>query len=195
MSALKIADTKNLKNLHISLPLNMTTTLQRPALNESSEYFRLYINKVAGNDIIAALAEGQKTVEQFCRQIPAEKWDFRYAEGKWNIREVLAHLIDTERVMAYRALRVARNDKTPMPGFEQDDYTQYSNANNRSSESLLAEYMAVRASTLALFLNFDEEMFGRIGTASGHPASARASAYIIAGHEIHHLAIIKEKYL
>ncbi len=173
----------------------MTTTLQRPDLNESSEYFRLYINKVAGNDIIAALSQGQKTMEQFCQQIPAEKWDFRYAEGKWTIREVLAHLIDTERIMAYRALRVARNDKTPMPGFEQDDYTRYSNANNRSPESLLAEYMSVRAASLALFLNFDDEMFGRIGTASGHPSSPRASAYVIAGHEIHHLAILKEKYL
>ena len=173
----------------------MTATLQRPALNESNDYFRLYINKVAGNDIIAALSRGQKMMEDFCKYIPSDKWDYRYAEGKWTIREVLAHIIDTERVMTYRALRIARNDKTPLPGFEQDDYTQYSNANKRSPESLLAEYMAVRAASLALFLNFDDEMFGRIGTASGYPISPRALAYIIAGHEIHHLAIVREKYL
>ncbi|MEZ4884112.1 MAG: DinB family protein [Chitinophagales bacterium] len=172
-----------------------TIKLQRPALHESNDYFKRYINKVATNDIIAALSEGQKAMEHFCQYIPADKWDYRYAEGKWTIKEILLHIIDTERIMAYRALRIARNDKTALPEFEQDDFILYCNANERSPESLLAEYMAVRASTISLFLHFDDEMWGRMGTASNYPISARALAYIIAGHEIHHLAIVKERYL
>ncbi len=171
------------------------TTLQRPALHESNEYFKLYINKVAGNDIIASLSKGQKMMESFCRLIPSDKWDYRYAEDKWTIKEVVMHIIDTERVMAYRALRIARGDQTPLPGFDQDDFIATSKTYKRSPESLLAEYMAVRSATISMFIHFDEEMFGRMGTASGYPISVRALAYIIAGHETHHLAIIKERYL
>ena len=171
------------------------TTLQRPATHESNEYFKLYINQVKGNDIIASLSEGQKLMESFCRLIPSDKWNYRYAENKWTIKEVVMHIIDTERVMAYRALRIARNDQTPLPGFEQDGFIANAKTFNRTPESLLAEYMAVRAATIALFIHFDEEMFSRMGTASGYPISVRALAYIIAGHEAHHLAIIRERYL
>ncbi|MGB0931002.1 MAG: DinB family protein [Chitinophagales bacterium] len=171
------------------------TTLQRPDIHESNDYFKRYINKVVGNDIVASLSKGQKMMESFCRLIPSEKWDYRYAEDKWTIKEVVMHIIDTERIMAYRALRIARNDKTSLPGFEQDDYIANSKTHKRSPESLLAEYMAVRSATLSLFIHFDEEMFKRMGTASGYPISVRALAYIIAGHETHHLAIVQERYL
>lgn len=173
----------------------MNTTLQRPTAQEYNEYYKGYIDKVTTNDIIAALSDGQKEMEHFCQQVPFNKWEYRYAEGKWTVKEVLMHIIDTERIMAYRALRVARNDKTSLAGFNQDDYIPTSNANLRTPDSLLAEYKAVRASTLALFLHFDEEMFSRIGTANGSPISPRALAFIIAGHEIHHWAILREKYL
>ncbi len=173
----------------------MNATLQRPTAQEYNDYYKGYIDKVASSDIIAALSDGQKEMERFCQHVPANKWGYRYAAGKWTIKEVLMHIIDTERIMAYRALRVARNDKTSLAGFNQDDYIPTSNANLRSPDSLLAEYKAVRASTIALFLHFDNEMFARISTANESPISARALAFIIAGHEIHHWAILRERYL
>ena len=107
----------------------------------------------------------------------------------------MLHIIDTERVFAYRAMRVARNDKTPMPGFEQDDYVPNSNASQRSASSVIEEYAALRNSTIQLFQNFSEDQLNRIGTASGFPISTLALGFILAGHEAHHMRIIREKYL
>jgi uncharacterized damage-inducible protein DinB len=127
--------------------------------------------------------------------LPEEKLDYKYAENKWTIKEILVHIIDGERVFAYRALRFARNDATELPGFEQDDYVLYSRANERSIEDILEEYEAVRNATIALFKGLPEDSFLRIGTANDNQATVRALAYQIAGHELHHMKVIKEKYL
>jgi len=124
-----------------------------------------------------------------------EKLNYRYAANKWTIKEILVHIIDDERIYAYRALRFARNDQTELPGFEQDDYTLHSQANTRSLQSILGEYEAVRYATIALFNGLPEDAFLRRGTANNNKATVRALAYHIAGHELHHMNIIREKYL
>ena len=133
--------------------------------------------------------------EAFLNAIPKDKLEYRYAEGKWTVKEIIQHIIDTERIFAYRALRVARNDKTALPGFEENDYALTGNANARTLESLLAEYKAVRQATIALFNSFSDDMLKHIGTASNSPISARAIGFIIIGHEAHHCNVIKERYL
>jgi uncharacterized damage-inducible protein DinB len=121
--------------------------------------------------------------------------NYKYADNKWTIKDMLLHIVDAERVFAYRALRFARADNTNLPGFEHNDYVDRSNANYRSKSSLLNEYNAQRASTIQLFTNFTEEMLLQTGIASGNPMSVRALGFVIAGHEIHHCHIIKKHYL
>lgn len=163
--------------------------------NESSDYFKRYINLVETENIVAALKNQLTDLEQFFKEWPRDKWDHAYAEGKWTIKEILIHLIDTERIMAYRALRIARNDATPLPGFDQDEFAAYMNAANRSAESIMKEYRAVRIATIALIENLDDLALSRIGTASNAPSSPLAMAFVIAGHEIHHMNVIREKYV
>ena len=129
--------------------------------------------------------------------LPPDKLFYRYAENKWSIKEILVHIIDDERIFAYRALRYARFDKTELPGFEQDDYTFYSGADERSLESIFEEYEAVRNSTIAMFNGFPSEAFARSGTSTGNinNRTVRALAYRIAGHELRHIKVIKERYL
>jgi uncharacterized damage-inducible protein DinB len=119
----------------------------------------------------------------------------RYAAAKWTIKEVLVHVVDDERIYAYRALRFARGDRTQLPGFEQDDYTPLSGANQRPLDDILAEYAAVREATIALFRGLPEEALLRSGVADGKRASVRALGYHIAGHEAHHVSILRERYL
>ena len=123
------------------------------------------------------------------------KHEFRYAEGKWTIKDIILHLIDAERIFAYRALRIARNDNTALPGFEENDYVVAANANNREYESLLAEYETVRNATISLFETFSSEDLLRLGTASNNSVSVRAIGYIMLGHELHHKNVILERYL
>ncbi len=145
-------------------------------------------------DALQALTDGRDHLNALLSEWPPERWDFRYAPGKWSVKEILLHLIDSERVFAYRALCIARGEQTPLPGFEQDDYVPLSGAEGRSPESLLEEYRAVREATLSLFRHLPEESLTRIGKASDNPLSARAAAWIIAGHEVHHLRVIEERY-
>ena len=128
-------------------------------------------------------------------EISEEKGLFRYAEGKWSIKELVGHLIDTERVMAYRALRFARNDRTELAGFEQNDYIENSNFDACSLRELAREFELVRNANVLMFQNFSEEVWTRSGIASGNQVSVRALAYIIAGHELHHMKILRERYL
>ena len=169
-------------------------TPRKPQANESGEYFKRYINLVETENIVAALKNQLTDIEQFFREWPRNKWDHAYAEGKWTIKEVLIHMMDAERILAYRALRIARNDATSLPGFDQDEFTPFMNAANRSAESIMSEYRAVRMATIALVENLDDAASYRIGTASNDPASPLAMAFVIAGHEIHHMNIIREKY-
>ena len=162
---------------------------------EYHPYYKSYIDKATSTDILEGLKANLESITAFLSDIPKEKHAYAYAEGKWTIKDLLLHIIDAERVFAYRAMRVARGDKTPLAGFDQDDYVITANASDRSFESLMQEYSAVRNSTIALFDSFDEAMLLHIGEASSAPVSARALGYIISGHENHHIGVIKERYL
>jgi len=156
---------------------------RRPIEGEYSSYYQGYIDQTSGNDFLEVLKNALPQTVSLLESLPAEKWDYKYAPEKWTIKELMLHIIDTERVFAYRALRVARNDKTPLPGFEQDDYVPHSDADNRSPESILEEYKAIRNSTIQLFQHFTNDQMDRRGTASGYPISTLALGFITAGHE------------
>ena len=166
-----------------------------PDTTEYPEYYGRYISQVPQGDIVTTLEQERDAVLALLGGIPAEKADFRYAPGKWSLKEVLGHVTDTERIFAYRALRFARNDKTPLPGFEQDDYMPYANFAQRELSDLAREFEHVRQASLFLFRNLDAAAWERRGTASGGEFTVRAMAYITAGHEIHHRRIIETKYL
>ena len=146
-------------------------------------------------DIVAGLKTQEEEVVSFLKNIPLEKQDFRYAEGKWTIKDLILHMIDVERIFSYRALRISRNDTTALPGFEENDYVVHANANKRSFESLIEEYISVRKATISLFSSFTEEQYMRIGVASNNAVSVRALGYIILGHEKHHILVVEERYL
>lgn len=131
----------------------------------------------------------------FVRDIPMDKYDYRYAEGKWTIKDIIQHVIDTERIFAYRALRIARGDKTPLPGFEESDYGHEAGADRRHLQELLTELSMVRQSSIFLFKSLRDEELKRTGTASGYTVSARALGFILIGHQNHHINIFKERYL
>jgi uncharacterized damage-inducible protein DinB len=144
---------------------------------------------------MAALQQGKNNMIAFLTTVPEEKLDYRYAEGKWTIKEIIMHLMDAERIFAYRTLRFSRNDQNILLGFDDEEYVTYSNASERSRQSLIDEYTAQRQSTIELYRNMTPEMCNRGGVASGNEMSVTALGYIICGHEIHHLQVIKERYL
>lgn len=170
-------------------------TITKPEASEYAPYYGAYISLVEGNDLISALEKQIDQTQSLLLNIPEEKGIYRYAEGKWSIREVIGHLIDTERIMAYRALRFARNDATPINGFEQDPYIENADFNSCQISDLAKEFRLVRESNIRMLKHLPEEAWKRGGIASGNPVSVRALAYIIAGHEVHHLKILKERYL
>jgi uncharacterized damage-inducible protein DinB len=170
-------------------------TIAKPGAGEYAPYTISYIGLLPDDGLILRhLQDNLTNTSNFLRSLSEEKLNYRYAEGKWTIKEILAHLIDDERIYSYRALRFARNDKTELPGFEQDDYALESGANERSIEDLLQEFATVRRATISLFDSFDTEALMRVGVASGNVMSVRAAAYHIAGHELRHINIIKERY-
>lgn len=154
-----------------------------------------YISKISGDDLFKIFDDAYGQMTSLIVSLPDEKLNYRYAEGKWSIKEIIGHLIDTERVMSYRALRFARFDSTPLMGFEENDWAKVSNASARSSNDLTDEFNLVRASTIMLFKSFDEKMISSSGEANKKQMSVRAIGYMIAGHELHHLSVIKERYL
>lgn len=162
---------------------------------EFNNYYTPYINLVENKDIIVSLETSFEETTSFYRSIPEDKWLFSYAEGKWTINEVVQHVLDTERVFAYRALCFSRKDMIELPGFDQDEYLINSNANSRSKESIIEEYLSVRNATITLFKSCSKEMLLQVGVASKSPLSVRAAGYIIVGHEKHHCNVIKENYL
>jgi uncharacterized damage-inducible protein DinB len=163
--------------------------------NEYFEFYATYISKVGDTDLIEGLIKNKKSVVAFLNSIDSKNYDYKYAEGKWTIKELIQHIIDTERIFTNRALRIARNDKANLPGFDQDEFNPYSGANNRSKEDLISDYTASRANTISLFQSFSDEMLLSVGNASDHELSARATGFIIIGHENHHVEILKERYL
>lgn len=170
--------------------------IEKPEEGEYAPYAIMYIGLLPNDGLVLQhLRDNLKATTWFILSLQEEKLTHRYAEGKWTIKEVLAHVVDDERIYAYRALRFARNDRTELPGFEQDDYALYSGANERDVKDILREFAAVRHATIALFEGLDEKALTRAGVASGNVMSVRAAAYHIAGHELRHVNIIKERYL
>ncbi|MEZ4811018.1 MAG: DinB family protein [Allomuricauda sp.] len=165
----------------------------------TSEYNPFYHNYVLslGEDVTlkGELESGRDDFLVMLENVPDTRLGFAYADGKWTLAELLLHIIDAERVFQYRALRFARNDKTPLPGFDQDEHVPQSNASSRTKQDLMEEYKAVRESTILLFKSFDDEVLKRVGVASGSKMSVRAMGFIICGHQAHHQRIIRERYL
>jgi uncharacterized damage-inducible protein DinB len=170
--------------------------IPKPEGSEYAPYAIIYIGLLPDDGLILKhLQDNLAATTDFLNALPEEKLSYRYAQDKWTIKEIVAHLIDDERIYAYRALRFARNDQTELPGFEQDDYAIESRANDRTIEDLLKEFAAVRYSTIAMFESFDDEVLTRSGVASGNVMSVRAIAYHLAGHELRHMNIIRERYI
>ncbi|RTE09752.1 DinB family protein [Paenibacillus whitsoniae] len=169
--------------------------LTRPNAEEFAPYFAQYIAKVPDGDVIAFLRQQAQEVGTLAASISEEKGLLRYAPGKWSVKEVLWHITDTERIMAYRLLRVARGDTTILPGFDQDVFIENASFDSIPLSAWLQEWQAVRTSTFSLLPSIAESHWLRQGTASGRAVTARALAYIIAGHAQHHLDILKERYL
>ncbi len=170
--------------------------IEKPEPGEYPFYASMYIDLLPDDGLLLKhLKDNLNQVKALISAFPEEKWSYRYAPDKWTIKEVLVHIIDDERIYAYRALCFARNEKTSLPGFEQDEYVLYSNANERSIGNIMEEYEAVRFATIALFNGFDQTALLRQGVANKNRATVRALGYHIAGHELHHINLIKEKYL
>ncbi len=166
----------------------------RPRTGDNNPYYDRYISLIGDDDIIEVLEEQRKKSEKFLKTFTEKQGNYSYADGKWTMKEVLGHVIDTEKIMAYRALAFARGEKQSLPGFEQDDYVAESNFNNRSLADLINEFLTVRDSNIILFKSFDEEILNRRGIASESEVTVLALIYIIAGHEKHHMKILREKY-
>ncbi len=170
-------------------------SIPKPQPGEYAPYAIMYIDLLPDDGhVLHYMQANLQAVQDLVEQFSEAELTMPHAPGEWTIKEILVHIIDDERIYAYRALRFARNDPTELPGFEQEDYVPPSRANKRSLESIWAEYVAVRSATMTLFDNLDDAALERAGTANGHKISVRAAAYHIAGHELHHLASIKQNY-
>lgn len=169
--------------------------IQRPQLDECAEFYHGYIREAAEGDVTENLGRQLGEIKELLSGLSEEQADHRYAHGKWSIKEVLAHLLDAERVFAFRALWFARNNSTALPSMEQNDFIKFGKFDQRTLKDLLAEYEHVRLSDIAMFKSFDEEILNRRGVASGCEFSVRTFPFIILGHERHHLDVLKERYL
>lgn len=163
--------------------------------NEYSTFNATYIKAAGEVDLIEELEICLHDFIRFVQNIPMDKFDYRYAEGKWTIKEILQHIIDTERIFAYRALRISRNDTTPLPGFDEIIFANNTEGNKRSLQDLLTELSAVRHSNLLLFKSFSENQLKRVGVASEHSISVRAIGFMIIGHQKQHQKVFEERYL
>jgi hypothetical protein len=166
----------------------------RPQFDEHAPYYGKYVALVKGEDILVTLDQQRRDTMKLLSGKDEDDGNSRYAPDKWNVKEVLGHVCDAERVFAYRALRISRADATPMEGFEQDDYVRNGPFARISLSEIIEDYIAVRRATITLFRNLDEPAWMRRGIANKNEVTVRALAYIIAGHELHHRAILEEKY-
>lgn len=178
------------------------THIARPAADEHAPYYAGYIDTAEQaiaqrglTDVVALLDAQTADWQSLMADVPEDRANFAYAPGKWTLAESLVHVTDTERVFAYRLLRVSRGDRTPLPGFEQDDWVPASRADRRSLADMLAEMYAVRAATLALVRSLDDEAIAQRGVASGKDVTARSLVWMIAGHMQHHLGLTRDRYL
>lgn len=169
--------------------------ITKPDISTVPDYFVYYIGLVKENDLVQCLSQCRENTLDLFSLIPVEKEAYAYAPGKWTVKQLLSHIIDTERVFAYRALRFSRMDSTELPGYDENLFAANSNTENLMLERLMEEYRAVRRSTLSLFEAMTDPMLDFEGTANKMQTSARALGYMIAGHELHHCRILKERYL
>jgi hypothetical protein len=169
--------------------------MTRPDLTNVPDFYKRYVQHVQHYDLLDAFKNSAAETLELIRSIPEENGEFRYAQDKWSVKEVLCHMIDAERIMAYRALRFARNDKTPLHGFEENDYAPEANAENRSLSSIAEEMGRLRSTTIDMFASFTPGMLMRKGLANNVELSVLTLGYIIPGHESHHRKILKERYL
>ena len=174
--------------------MSATLAISRPAPDEFFEYYGKYIDLVPGDDARPALRDQIEDTVRLLAPLDESKALHRYAPGKWSVKEVIGHLSDSERVFAYRALRMGRGDATPLPGFDEKTYVPAGRFDSRPLADIVHEFESVRAASLALFRGLDEEALLRRGTANGNTVSVRALAWILAGHELHHRGLLVERY-
>jgi uncharacterized damage-inducible protein DinB len=168
--------------------------MNRPEVTEYADYYANYIAKVPGSDVLSVLESQRLQMLQLFAGRSERDGSFRYASGKWSVKEVLGHITDTERIFTYRALRIARGDQTPLPGFEQDDFVKNGAFGKRTLASLAEEFGLVRSASVALLRSLPEEAWSRRGVASQKEVTVRALAFMTAGHQMHHRIILEERY-
>jgi uncharacterized damage-inducible protein DinB len=189
----KASDEAGVTNLRAPRPLRL---IEKPSSAEYPAYAHIYIDLLPDDGLVLQhLQDNLASTREFIESIPAASLLHRYSEGKWSIKEILSHVADDERIYVYRALRFARNDSTELPGFDQDHYARYAEANGRDVTDLLDELTLVRQATIAFFNSLEDAALIRTGVANGHRSSVRALASHIAGHELRHRNIVKERYL
>lgn len=169
--------------------------LQRPQVSEYPEYYVPYVNSVPEGDLLTILKENLAKIIELFENISDENAVFRYHTGKWSIKEVLGHMTDTERIMSYRLLRIGRGDQTALAGFDENEFVEGSQVNRLPLKNILEDFIATRKATITLIQNMPEAAWVNKGFANNTEVTARAVAYIIAGHEIHHRKIVNERYL
>ncbi len=166
----------------------------RPSEKDYAPYYKSYIEKIKGDNILGILQEQLTTISDFFKSVSEEKANYAYAENKWSVKEVLGHIVDTERVFAHRAFCFARGEKQSLPGFEQDDYVKEGRFNKRELKGLVNEFALVRKANLVLFNSFSEDDLNKRGIANKNEVTVRAILFITAGHAMHHITVLKEKY-
>ncbi len=167
----------------------------RPAKGDYSDYYQQYVDLIESDDIIKVLEENNRFAQNTLNSFPQSKGDFRYLEGKWTVKEVVGHLIDVERIFSYRALAIARGEKKPLPGFDENEYVLNGNFNDRPLYDLTYEFRLIRESTILLFRSFPLSVLQNRGNANGSEITVLALMFIVAGHEKHHLNVLKERYI
>ena len=168
--------------------------MAKPDPSEYSPFYAGYVANVTEDDVVGAMEQQAAETAALLARVDEEKGAYRYAPEKWSVKQVVGHLTDGEHVFAYRALAIARGDKASLPGFDENEYMQNSNFDERSMRSIAEAFAAARASTLALFRGFSDEAWQRVGTANNNAVSVRALAHIVLGHERHHLKVLRERY-
>lgn len=166
----------------------------KPQQGDYSPYFDKYISLVEGENILTILENNCKSTQAFLQSIPEEKGNYAYTEGKWSVKQVIVHLTDTERVFGYRALTIARGDTTPLPGYDENKWADNSVHEKLTLAEVVEDFLSVRRSTFHLIKSFDDAMLSRKGIANNNTVSVIALLFVLAGHELHHVRVLKEKY-
>ncbi len=169
--------------------------IPKPKKSDYNEYYAAYVDKVKDQNVYTLLRRNAYAVPAMLYDLPDDKWHYRYADGKWSLAEVIMHLIDSEQVFCYRMMRIARGDKTPLAGFDQNAFVESCGVESRTKESVIDEYYTTRKATMCLIDGLEDDVAENIGNASEFDVSVAALCHIIAGHEVHHINVIKARYL